>query len=393
MWSTKTATVKAKFKTAVSRLHLSTLVAMLGLGATTLGCQARNQIETGGETHFLKSCSSSESDCGDGLSCVCGVCTVSCEDDQACASFPNATCVSPQSANQCGRSESVAHCDAVCRDDDDCAAVSPFHVCSDGACRTEAPAPIPTPSASSSGATGDAATEPNTGGDAGSMSDPTTAQETTQGAVTQPSGCEHSEMSPNDVLLIGDSFFAQSHQITAYLEALARSAGVLEEGERYRDGSRTVANALLGGGIGQQYLTALDDGPVRVVIMNGGGADALLTMCEAPYEDCTSLTDVAPAAESLLAEMAANGVEDVVYAFYPESRDPVATERVDFLRPRLESVCQNAPLDCHWLDLRLTFDNFMDEYIGPDGLFPTAAGSEASAAAIWQVMQDNCIAQ
>jgi hypothetical protein len=364
---------------ANTRSHCTFVAALLYLGATVVGCGARaQQSETGGETHFLKSCSSSEGDCGDGLSCVCGVCTRSCDEDRTCSSFPNATCVSPGVSKQCGGVAAVDHCDAICNEDDDCAAVSPFHVCSDGACRTEAPTPI--------GPVVDA--EPPEAG----ASDTTTPLESD--AATGPiGGCERSEMSPNDLLIIGDSFFAQSHQITAYIEGLARASGVLSDGERYRDGSRTVANALLGGGIAQQYLTALDDGPVRVVIMNGGGADALLTTCAAPYDDCTSLTDVPGAAESVLAEMAANGVEDVVYAFYPESRDPIATERVDFLRPRIEAVCANAPLRCHWLDLRLTFDGFMDEYIGPDGLFPTDPGAEASARAIWQLMQENCIAQ
>jgi hypothetical protein len=174
---------------------------------------------------------------------------------------------------------------------------------------------------------------------------------------------------------------------------LARAAGSLTDGERYRDGSRVVANTLVNDGIAQQYLTAFADSNVSVVIMNGGGADALLATCEVIDESCTPLMDAVLAAESLLATMAQNAVSDVIYAFYPEALDEVATSRVDFLRPLIEARCADAPLACHWLDLRATFVGNYEAYLAPTGIFPSTAGSEATARAIWDVMQTHCIAQ
>src|SRR5690606_40896201 len=71
---------------------------------TLFRSEASNRIETGGETHFLKSCSPVEDDCGGGLSCVCGICTVTCDDDAMCSQFPGATCVA-ESAGRCGQPE------------------------------------------------------------------------------------------------------------------------------------------------------------------------------------------------------------------------------------------------------------------------------------------------
>lgn len=373
----------AKFPNTSNALIGLRLAVLNGVLLASVGCQHSNQVETGGETHFLKTCSPRANDCGDNLSCVCGVCTISCDDDAACRLFPEATCVTPESAARCGEPQPVRHCDAECQSDEDCAMVSPFHVCMDGACRTESPTPVPTPSAPSQV---DAATaqssEPTPDAAPGDTSD-----------TTSPNNCVQSEFNPNDLLLIGDSFFAATHLATGFLEGLARDAGILAEGERYRDGSRMVANMLASGGIREQYFTALDDGVVRVVIMNGGGADAFVSTCGAPYESCPDLLDAVTAAEMLLAEMAENGVTDVVYAFYPDSTNDDVRGRVDFLRPNIQSVCANAPLACHWLDLRETFAGFMDTYIAADGSLPTTEGSEASANAIWGVMQDNCIAQ
>jgi hypothetical protein len=197
------------------------------------------------------------------------------------------------------------------------------------------------------------------------------------------------------VLLLGDSFFASSHQITAYLEDLARSAGVLQVGQRYRDNSSQLNNALAlaGNGIAGQYERGKAEGSVRVVIMNGGGADVLGSRCEAPLADCPALLDAAAAAAQLFEQMAADGVSDVLYAFYKDNLDVSLREKIDALRPLIQAACENSPVPCHWLDLRPTFAGHYDEYVLPDGMNPTDAGSRATAEAIWATMQRECIAQ
>jgi hypothetical protein len=335
-------TSRRKRRTRVKAL----LAWLLGAFMCFSSCKSA-QDPTGGETHFLKMCSPTTEPCADGLSCVCGVCTETCTNGEECQGLPTAECVTPADPSACPDGEASGRCDVTCNVDADCRRVSDAHRCVLGFCRTG------------------------------------------------PGGCPMGEVEPNQVLIIGDSFFAISHQITAYLEELAREAGALEVGERYRDNSTTSANALAmgGNGIASQYQGGLAEAPVEVVVMNGGGADALVASCAAPVVDCPALVAAATAAEELLAQMAADGVSEVIYAFYPDAVDAGMRERLDALRVLIEPVCASSPVPCHWVDLRPTLSGAPGEYLSADGLIPTAAGSEASAGAIWATMQRECIAQ
>jgi hypothetical protein len=195
-------------------------------------------------------------------------------------------------------------------------------------------------------------------------------------------------------LVIGDSFFAATHQITAYLEDLARGAGALSVGEGYRDNSAVTDNTLALGenGIAAQYAAAVADAPVEVVVMNGGGSDAVVGSCETATADCPVLADAAQAARDLLAQMASDGVAHVLYAFYPDFADTALRDELDALRPLVEDVCGASDVPCHFVDLRPAFLEH-PEYIDASGVLPTAAGAQAAAHAIWSVMQRECIAQ
>jgi hypothetical protein len=324
---------------------------------------------TGGETHFLTICHSDT--CGPGLSCVCGVCTRPCAGADDCRDLPAAGCVSPLEGGSCSPSSAPASCDASCTSDADCGVLSPAHRCQGGRCR-----------AGSSGAAGAGGSSASAGGVGGE-------------APGDPNACATGEVEANQVLLIGDRFFAMTHQITAYLEEAARAAGALSAGERYRDNSSPFQNTLsLGGnGIAGQYAAAAAEAAVKVVIMNGGGADAFLASCAVPGPDCTWARDASAAAEELFARMAADGVEHVVYAFYADPVDLELRARMDELRPLIQAVCGASPVPCHWVDLRATFAGRYDEYITADGMTPTAPGAQASAAAIWQTLEAACIAQ
>jgi len=311
-------------------------------------CQVESEDPTGGETHFLVRCEPNSNSCGSKLSCLCGVCTLPCSERAACELLPAAACIAASGTDSCGAEPAQGHCDVACLIDADCTVLSQAHRCELGACR---------------------------------------AGESETGA------CVRGAVSANEVLLVGDSFFASSHQITAYLEGLARTANALAEGGRYRDNSRLTANALAGGGIAEQYAAAVAETGVEVVIMNGGGADVLLGACANVDESCPALAAAAAAAARLLAQMAADGVVHVVYAFYPDPVDASVRAKMDALRPLVESACKNSALTCHWLDLRSTFAGHYADYIQADGLNPTEAGSQASARAIWAVMQSECIAQ
>lgn len=319
------------------RLFLVTFALLAPLSCE--GDGTREEASGGGETHFLKRCDPSAAACGTELACLCGVCSRPCTPQNSCSELAAATCV-----DECG-----GRCDATCDDDADCAAISDAHRCQQGVCR---------------------AGEPR---------------------------CEDDGIVANQVLLIGDSFFALSHQIAAYLEDHARNAGAIGAGERYRDSSRLVGNALAfnGNGIADQYTSAHeDDADIRVVIMNGGGADALVDACDVPVAECPLLVDAADAAAELLSRMAADGVTQVVYVYYPDPQRADVLERIDALRPLIQEACQSSPVPCRFLDLRPVFEGRYAEYIIPgDGLNPTAQGSQATAGAIWAAMQELCIAQ
>jgi len=355
----------------------SRVASLLAALALAFSCSNSEKVEpTGGETHFLTRCEPNTDSCGSKLQCLCGVCTLPCDGRAACQALPAAQCVLSTGTPGCADVASPGHCDVSCVADAECTILSPAHRCEQGTCRAGSVA-----TGGSGGSAGSAgATAAAMAGDAGSA-----------GAQS----CVHGDVPANQVLLIGDSFLASSHQITAYLEDLARSAGAVTAGERYRDKSGLVANALaLGGnGIADQYSSGVSESAVKVVVMDGGGADALLGSCATADASCPVVAAAAAAARDLLSKMATDKVQHVVYAFYPDPIDTNVRATINALRPLVQTACESAALPCHWLDLRPVFAGHYADYVQADGLNPTAAGSRASAEAIWAVMQQYCVAQ
>ena len=77
------------------------------LGVLVVGalaaCNSAHRGDNGtSETHFLRSCTES---CADGYSCLCGVCTLACDDDAVCMAegSRSAICGAPSAdRNECG---------------------------------------------------------------------------------------------------------------------------------------------------------------------------------------------------------------------------------------------------------------------------------------------------
>ncbi|WP_437333828.1 alpha/beta hydrolase family esterase [Sorangium sp. So ce394] len=104
--------------------------ALLGASCKGLGPQ------TGSETNFLTSC---DAGCGDGLACICGVCTRACSAEGECAALASgAQCVAvaerPVGA-ACAGAESAAFCDLSCSDHADCEPLGAPFRCQGGFCR------------------------------------------------------------------------------------------------------------------------------------------------------------------------------------------------------------------------------------------------------------------
>ena len=328
--------------TQLSRLA----VVALFLLSLVFGCEGAGIQTIGGETHFLRACDSAAGadQCGEGLACLCNVCTVTCDEQSTCAGYPDAVCVSATA--KCGAEARV--CDVECAEDSDCAAVSSAHYCEQGYCRAPADA---------------------------------------VGSV-EMTLCPGGTVSASRLLIIGDNMLAGPNPVGAELEASAQGAGFIGEDAELNDHSSATNNALayMGGGIPAQYAAGNPDSEVRWVVMNGGGVDAVFGTCEAANAECPALAAAATAAEALLGQMASDGVEHVLYAFYPDPADAGQKERVDALRPLIQNVCDEAPLACRILDLRPVFENHYDEYVVPEGL--TEAGSQATAQAIWAQLED-----
>jgi hypothetical protein len=118
-------------------------VALLALGA----CAKSNTMGGSSETHFLALCD--DSSCGEGLSCVCGVCTVICGDNDRCDELNGAaSCRTPTPSSSCD-ADSV--CDVECDEDADCSALGDQHTCEAHRCRAPM---LATGSAGESGSSG-----------------------------------------------------------------------------------------------------------------------------------------------------------------------------------------------------------------------------------------------
>lgn len=328
----------------------------------SFACEPQSADPTGGETHFLRTCDPIDHPCEGDFNCLCGVCTTSCSVDMPCSNYPGSQCVTL--ARDTCQANATQACDVGCSAERDCAFLSSGHHCIDGFCRL---ASSVVPSSPEGGSDGAAASPP----------------------------CDDSGISANEVVIVGDSFFATTHEVTGYLEGLARDDGVLSEGERYRDYSNLVSNSLAypEAGLSMQYEAARSELNARVVIMNGGGADVLLGSCEIVDEQCPLMTDAALALEALLTQMQTQGVEQVVFVGYPDPVPDDVHEKMSVLRPLLEQECVTSPVPCHWLDLRTTFAEGGSDFVEADGLNPTSSGAKATAEAIWMLMRRRCIAQ
>jgi hypothetical protein len=104
------------------------LVGALLLVLVAPGCDGEQSNGGNSETHFLNSCART---CDNGLECICGVCTKTCEDSAVCAVFSAAA----ECAPACSEAGVTGVCDLSCTADDECVAVGKTLRCSGGRCR------------------------------------------------------------------------------------------------------------------------------------------------------------------------------------------------------------------------------------------------------------------
>ncbi|HKP62852.1 MAG TPA: SGNH/GDSL hydrolase family protein [Polyangiales bacterium] len=202
-------------------------------------------------------------------------------------------------------------------------------------------------------------------------------------AAMPPAGCEKGKIKASEVIVIGESFYAINRNILNQIEKNAKAAQTIGMSDSYRNYS--VSGQLLTGTIPSQFDKAIGVGPVKVVIMDGGGNDCMSSPC-----------DMCPGVfEKLLKTMADNRVENVIYTRYPEPGNPPGSlttlkKNLDILMPKMEAVCMKTTAPkCHWVDLRPVWKNGDTT----DGLHPTVSGGQHVGDAIWAKMVEQCIAQ
>lgn len=224
--------------------------------------------------------------------------------------------------------------------------------------------------------------------------------------------CEPGPTKGSSVLLIGDSYVDINNKAFGKeLQRLAKAAGSLAANDKYSD--RSVSGTQLVGGFlgtpipGQYANEKNSDGHVKTVIMDGGGNDVLLgnrgcITTQAPPESksCVdTINGAMAAAKTLLAQMAKDGVEDVVYFFYPHlpgdglgGDKELSNKTVDYAVPLVKKTCEEAEgLRCVFVDTRGLFGTAASDF--QDGIHPTVANINKIAGAVWQTMQAECIAQ
>ena len=133
----------------------------LGLIAITLGLvgacgKLASQGGTDSSTHWLQGCEQ-DSECGV-LSCICGACTLPCEDVAICPNSDLAACAA-LTKSTC--TEKASFCVAGCNEDEDCNSVRDELRCVNGQCE---PTPAPAPG---NGGTGGGSSGGGSGGEAG----------------------------------------------------------------------------------------------------------------------------------------------------------------------------------------------------------------------------------
>lgn len=221
------------------------------------------------------------------------------------------------------------------------------------------------------------------------------------GILVMTLGCEPLE-EKDCVVMLGDSIFALSGDETEALEELS--------GDSYRH--YYISGAQMEGGlvdtIPEQYDEAIGDGPIRTVILDGGGNDVLIgaqTACSTVYGTGLSasclrvLDEVAEVTEALLEAMVADGVENIVWQGYYHTTDAMLWQVADVSTERaIENMAsfqaRHPEIKAIYIDVRPYFNKYEASiYTISDGIHPTQAASELLADLLWEAMVANGIEQ
>lgn len=212
--------------------------------------------------------------------------------------------------------------------------------------------------------------------------------------------CVKGQVKASEVTFIGTSVTAAG-TIVSDTTDLARKAGVIGPNDSYRSHAVVGAQIIPDStspieGIPSQFMSAVKEGPVKVVLMEGGINDLLWGGRCKNGEDDAPCMELVATVKTLFMTMQQAGVQDVVYFFYPDPGTFMGQDveaATNTLRPKMQNVCEEATeVRCIFADPRPAWEGHYQMYT-MDGIHPSAAGSRATAGVIWDAMVKNCVAQ
>jgi hypothetical protein len=225
----------------------------------------------------------------------------------------------------------------------------------------------------------DAGGAPGIGAAGGSVAGAAGVDSTAGEGGSSGAACVSGSTEADEVLWIGDSWITLPGTQLSRLRELAQLAGAIGPNESYA--TRAIAAASIADVVDQYEAQQASGTPVKVLLMNGGTWDTL---------NGASVASVMVTFEQFLSKVASDGsVEHIVYFLQPELPTIAGVAE---LRPLLRTACEGSAVPCHFLDLNPIWQGHA-EYTGPSGIQASEAGGVAIAEAIWDVMQNHCIAQ
>jgi hypothetical protein len=243
--------------------------------------------------------------------------------------------------------------------------------------------------------------------------------------------CVKGQVKNNEVVMLGDSYMDIGNVGPTIMKdannAMYRHYYLAASALNYGSGAYNIpyqfdTEALMD-------TTVANPKDIKVVILDGGGNDVLINNSQCLTIPLTSDTgnachtavdnSVARGAK-LEADFASNGVEHIVYYFYPDLDPTVsghtnASDWLDYSYPKGAASCcgaANVPasgdlscrgtssgIDCIWIDMRPEFKGHNDHtkaaeyWFQADNIHPSQPGADAIAAKVWKAMETYCIAQ
>jgi lysophospholipase L1-like esterase len=230
---------------------------------------------------------------------------------------------------------------------------------------------------------------------------------------------------PSEIVLIGDSYITGYNGSPALQPALAM---VNPDAAKWRNYAIAGISMQAGGlplspppgvmYVPDEFTEAVNaDKDIKVVVMDGGGNDALIPPAGSPAANCKNdtMAGTNPAcqqlvaatlktADALMQKMADAGVKNVIYFWYPHipggllgGTAPNAIN--DYAAPLVKMGCEgtlsktSGKMSCVFIDLRPAFGDNYSMTIVSDGVHPTQAGQTILANQIINTMKSNCIGQ